>query len=115
MDVWNRLGKLGKGTLDWAGDVALGVTSLFGVKFAWDVFTAPFNDREEFNGFYNTIRQAGIDTAKNIGRPIGGVIAAADKTAQNLLREPLSAAFLFSGQREDGFKKAWEARNQISV
>jgi hypothetical protein len=114
MDVWNRLGKLGKGTLDWVGDVALGVTSLFGVKFAWDVSTALFNDREEFNGFYNTIRQAGIDTAKNVGRPIGGIIAAADKTAQNLLREPLSAAFLFAGQREDGFKKAWEARNQIS-
>jgi hypothetical protein len=113
MDVWNRLGKLSKGTLDWVSDVGLAAVSP--IKFLWDIGTAPFNDRQEFNGFYNTIRQAGIDLGKNIGRPIGGVIAAADKTAQNLLREPLSAAFLFAGQREEGFKKAWDARNQISV
>ena len=118
MEIWNRIGKLGKGTADWVGDVLLGAVSLTGAKFAWDVFTAPFNDREEFNGFYNTIRQAGLDTVKNVGRPIGGIIAAADKTAQNILREPLSAAFLVAGQQDfskSGLQRAWNARNEISI
>lgn len=116
MEVWNRLGKLAKGTADWVGDVGLAVVSP--AKFVWDIATAPFNDREEFNGFYNTIRQAGVDLGKNIARPLGGVIAAVDKTAQNILREPLSAAFLFAGQQDwskQGLSKAWNARNQISI
>jgi len=116
MEIWNRLGKLAKGTADWVGDVGLAVVSP--AKFIWDIGTAPFNDREEFNGFYSTIRQAGVDFGKNIARPLGGVIAAVDKTAQNLLREPLSAAFLVAGQRDfsaSGLKRAWEARNEVSV
>lgn len=118
MEIWNRLGKLSKGTADWIGDVGLGLVSLTGAKFAWDVFTAPFNDRKEFDGFYNTIRQAGLDTVKNIARPVGGVIAAVDKTAQNILREPLSAGLLFVGQKDwskQGLSNAWNARNQISI
>lgn len=118
MEVWNRLGKLAKGTADWVGDLALGAVSITGAKFVWDVATAPFNDREEFNGVTNTLRQAGIDTVKNIARPFGGVVAALDKTAQNVLREPLSAAFLFAGQQDwskTGLQKAWGARNQISI
>lgn len=118
MEIWNRIGKLSRGTADWVGDVLLGAVSLTGAKFAWDVFTAPFNDREEFNGFYNTIRQAGLDTVKNVGRPLGGIIAAADKTAQNILREPLSAAFLVAGQQDfsrSGLQRAWNARNEISI
>ena len=118
MEIWNRIGKLARGTTDWVGDVLLGAVSLTGIKFAWDVATAPFNDREEFNGFYNTIRQAGLDTVKNVGRPIGGIIAAADKTAQNILREPLSAAFLVAGQQDfsrSGLQRAWNARNEISI
>jgi hypothetical protein len=116
VELWNRLGKLAKGTADWVGDVGLAVVSP--AKFVWDVATAPFNDREEFNGFYNTLRQAGVDFGKNVARPLGGVIAAVDKTAQNLLREPLSAAFLFSGQGDisaNGLRKAWGARNEISI
>jgi len=118
VEIWNRIGKLARGTTDWVGDVLLGAVSLTGIKFAWDVATAPFNDREEFNGFYNTIRQAGLDTVKNVGRPIGGIIAAADKTAQNILREPLSAAFLVAGQQDfsrSGLQRAWNARNEISI
>ena len=116
MEIWNRIGRLAKGTADWVGDVGLAVVSP--AKFAWDIATAPFNDREEFNGFTNTLRQAGIDLGKNIGRPIGGIIAAADKTAQNLLREPLSAAFLATGQQDfskSGLQRAWNARNEISI
>lgn len=115
MEIWNRIGKLAKGTADWVGDVGLAVVSP--AKFLWDIGTAPFNDREEFNGFFNTVRQAGIDFGKNVARPIGGVVAAVDKTAQNLLREPLSAAFLYTGQGDlsgAGWSKAWNARNQIS-
>jgi hypothetical protein len=118
MEVWNRLGKLARGTADWVGDVALGAVSVTGAKFVWDVATSPFNDREEFNGFYNTIRQAGIDTVKNVARPFGGIIAAVDKTAQNVLREPLSAAFLYGSQKDwsaDGLRRAWNARNEISI
>ena len=116
MEVWNRIGKFARGTADWVGDVGLAIVSP--AKFVWDVTTAPFNDREEFNGFYSTIRQAGIDFGKNVLRPVGGVVAAIDKTAQNVLREPLSAAFLAAGQRDfsaSGLRKAWEARNEVSV
>ena len=116
MEIWNRIGNLARGTADWVGDVGLAVVSP--AKFVWDIATAPFNDREEFNGFTSTLRQAGIDLGKNIGRPIGGIIAAADKTAQNILREPLSAAFLVAGQQDfsrSGLQRAWNARNEISI
>lgn len=116
MELWNRVGKLAKGTADWVGDV--GLAFLSPAKFLWDIGTAPFNDREEFNGFYSTIRQAGTDFAKNVGRPLGGIIAAVDKTAQNIIREPLSAAFLAIGQQDfskSGLQKAWNARNEISI
>ena len=116
MEIWNRIGKLARGTADWVGDVSLAVVSP--ARFVWDIATAPFNDREEFNGFTNTLRQAGIDLGKNVGRPIGGIIAAADKTAQNILREPLSAAFLVAGQQDfskSGLQRAWNARNEISI
>jgi len=117
MEIWNRIGKLAKGTADWVGDVGLAVVSP--AKFLWDIGTAPFNDRQEFNGFYSTIRQAGIDFGKNLARPVGGIIAAVDKTAQNIIREPLSAAFLAANEpgmiTADGLKRAWNARNQISI
>jgi hypothetical protein len=113
MTVWNRIGNLAEGTKDWFGDIGLAAISLTGAKFAWDVATAPLNDREEYNGFFNSIKQAGIDTAKNIGRPIGGVIGAVTAINRNLVREPLSALALY-GQSGD-FKKSWDARNEISV
>jgi hypothetical protein len=119
MDIWNRIGDLAKGTRDWVGDVGLAAVSLTGAKFLWDMGTAPWNDRKEFNGFLNTVKQSTIDTFKNIGRPIGGIIGAVEATNRNLIREPLSAVTLF-GQRDpnmgisDSWKKAWEARNEIS-
>lgn len=51
MSVWNRLGNLAEGTKDWIGDIGLAAVSLTGAKFVWDVGTAGFNDREEYNGF----------------------------------------------------------------
>ena len=119
MDIWNRIGDLAKGTRDWVGDIGLAAVSLTGAKFLWDMGTAPWNDRKEFNGFLNTVKQSTIDTFKNIGRPIGGVLGAVEATNRNLIREPLSAVTLFA-QRDpnmgisDSWKKAWEARNEIS-
>lgn len=117
MDIWNRIGDLAKGTVDWVGDVGLGILAL--PKFAWDIGTAPWNDRKEYDSFLGTIKQAGIDLGKNLGRPIGGVIAAVEATNRNLIREPLSAVTLFAQRDEnmgisESWKKAWEARNEIS-
>lgn len=115
MNVWNRLGDLARGTKDWIGDIGLAAGAA--PKFVWDVATAPWNDRKEFNGFYNTIQQAGIDFTKNVARPIGGVIAAIDKTNQNLIRQPLSAALLYAQSDDksaDGWRRAWEAKDEIS-
>jgi hypothetical protein len=119
MNIWNRIGDLAKGTRDFGLDVALGFPPVAIAKFAWDIGTAPLNDREEFNGILSTFKQASIDLGKNLGRPIGGVIAAVEATNRNLIREPLSALTLFA-QRDadmgisDSWKKAWEARNEIS-
>jgi hypothetical protein len=117
MDIWNRIGDLAKGTRDWGADVGLALLSI--PKFAWDIGTAPLNDREEFDTVLGTLKQASIDFGKNVARPVGGVLAAVEATNRNLIREPLSAVTLFA-QRDgnmgisDSWKKAWEARNEIS-
>ena len=53
MSIWKKMDALKKGTIDWTRDVGLAFAS--GPKFFWDIVTAPWNDREEFNGFLNTI------------------------------------------------------------
>jgi hypothetical protein len=118
MSVWNNLGKLYKGTLGWIGDVAQ--VPFAPAKFVWDVFTAPLNDRPEYNGLVNTLQQAGTDFTKTLARPIGGVGAAVLHTTENI-RQVGSAAMLYAGQSEqqglgtDAFKKAWEAKDEISI
>ena len=117
MDIWNRVGDLVKGTRDWGLDVGLAIASPF--KFAWDIGTAPWNDRQEFDSFLGTLKQSSIDFGKNVARPVGGVLAAVEATNRNLIREPLSAVTLFAQRKGDGsisedWKKAWEARNEIS-
>ena len=117
MSIWNRIGDLAKGTRDWGLDVGLAIGAV--PKFAWDIATAPWNDREEFNGFINTAKQASIDLGKNLGRPLGGVLAGIEATNRNLIREPLAAVSLFAQSDKDlsiseNWKKAWEARNEIS-
>lgn len=119
MSIWNRIGDLAKGTRDWGLDVALSLPLISVPKFAWDIATAPLNDREEFNGILNTFKQASIDLGKNTLRPIGGVLAAVEVTNRNLLREPLSAVTLFAQNKgnesiSESWKKAWESRNEIS-
>ena len=117
MDIWNRIGDLAKGTRDFGLDIGLAIASP--AKFAWDIATAPLNDRKEFNGILSILKQSSIDFGKNLARPVGGVIGAIEATNRNLIREPLSAVTLFA-QRDpdmgisDSWKKAWEARNEIS-
>lgn len=117
MDIWNRIGDLAKGTRDWGLDIGLAISSP--VKFAWDIATAGWNDRKEYDTFLGTLKQSSIDFGKNIARPVGGVLGAIEATNRNLIREPLSAVTLFA-QRDadmgisDSWKKAWEARNEIS-
>jgi hypothetical protein len=115
MEIWNRLGNLAKGTADWVGDIGLGLVSP--VKFVWDITTAPWNDRKEFNGFTNTLKQATIDLGKNIGRPLGGVLGAIEATNRNIIREPASALLLGASDAKsvDDWKKAWNNRNKISA
>ena len=117
MDIWNRIGDLAKGTRDWGLDVGLAISSP--VKFAWDIATAGWNDRKEYDTFLGTLKQSTIDLAKNLGRPVGGVLGAIEATNRNLIREPLSAVTLFAQNKgdqsiSDSWKKAWEARNEIS-
>ena len=117
MDIWNRIGDLAKGTRDWGLDVGLAIASP--VKFAWDIATAGWNDRKEYDTFLGTLKQSTIDLAKNLGRPVGGVLGAIEATNRNLIREPLSAVTLFAQNKgdqsiSDSWKKAWEARNEIS-
>jgi hypothetical protein len=117
VSIWNRIGDLAKGTRDWGLDVGLAVAAV--PKFAWDMATAPWNDREEFNGFLNTLKQSTVDLGKNLGRPLGGVLAGIEATNRNLLREPLAAVTLFAQSDKDlsiseNWKRAWEARNEIS-
>ena len=122
MSLWNRLGSLGKGVLDWGGDVLLGNIIAAPAKFVWDMTTAFNNDREEFNGFRNILKQSTIDLGKNLGRPIGGVLAAIEVTNRNLIREPLSAGTQFGmatpGDKNlsaaERWQRSWENRNQIS-
>ena len=119
MNIWNRIGDLAKGTRDWGLDVALALPIISVPKFAWDIATAPWNDREEYNGILNTFKQASIDLGKNTLRPVGGVLAAVEATNRNLLREPLSAVTLFAQSDpnlsiSEAWKKSWEARNEIS-
>lgn len=123
MSVWDNIGRFNKGIQDWFKDVGLSIVS--GPKFVWDVVTAPFNDREEFNGLANTLRQAGLDYAKNISRPIGGVAAGIYATNKNILWEPLTALQLASREVDLGgktkeenitaWKKAWEARQEVPL
>jgi hypothetical protein len=115
MNIWNRLGDLAKGTRDWLGDIALGAVSLTGAKFAWDVFTAPVNSDEQFNGFFNTIKNAGVNTVKNVARPFGGVIGAAVAVGSSAVRQPLSAGLMFLAEPTQGLGKAIENRQEVSI
>jgi hypothetical protein len=127
MSVWNKLGDLGKGLGDWGKDV--GLMAVSGPKFFWDVATAPWNDRKEFNGFFNTITNATIDANKNVLRPFGGVLAAVAATNKNILREPLAAALSLPDEfslseglvnpmrrkkNQEQWKKAWDNRQEVS-
>lgn len=123
MSVWNNIDRFNKGMQDWFKD--LGLATVAAPKFIWDIVTAPWNDREEFNGVSNTLRQAAIDFGKNVGRPIGGAIAGIYHTNKNIIWEPLTAVALATEkvslstqtpeQAKNAWKEAWEARQEVSL
>ena len=123
MSVWGNINRLVQGTQDWLKDV--GLMTIAGPKFLWDIGTAPWNDREEFNGVANSLRQAGIDYGKNLGRPVGGLISGVYQTSKNVIWEPLTAlgaageTVSLSTQTPkeavEAWKKAWEARQEITL
>jgi len=133
MSVWKKMNDLTKGTIDWTRDV--GLSLIAGPKFFWDIATAPWNDRKEFNGFLNTISQATIDANKNTFRPLGGIVAANYATAKNILWEPAAAVTSFGLEAErtgtgltaglfdsevrkknqEQWKKAWDNRQEVPL
>ncbi|MFN9961028.1 MAG: hypothetical protein ACK55I_48735, partial [bacterium] len=66
-----------------------------------------------------------MDLGKNIGRPVGGLVAGIYQTNKNIIWEPLTAIALagetvsLGGQTKEenitGWKKAWEARNDVAL
>ena len=70
--IWNRIGDVAptvaKDATKFGGEV---LNSAQGIaNFAWDVFSAPWNDAEEYNGFSNTIKSAVNKNQKNIVHPL---------------------------------------------
>lgn len=65
-EFFKQVGTLGK---DIAG------AALAQPKFIWDVATAPWNDAEEFNGFTNTLKNAGGNWLTSTLRPVSDVAA----------------------------------------
>lgn len=74
---------------------------------AWDLATAPWNDKEEFNGFWNTVKTTGGRFASNVYAPFGTVASAAapavmpvlnkiDQINNELIRRPLTTFQLVS-------------------
>lgn len=116
MNIWDRIGVAAKGVTDWGKDVGLSTLSV--PKFAWDLATAPWNDKKEFDTVLGTIKKAGSDFGKNLARPYGGALAGITAFNSSIIYEPLTAVTLF-GQSDgntgisDAWKKSWEARNDI--
>jgi hypothetical protein len=85
VSVWNRIGDIastvGKSTTNtvgnlgkWAGEVAGGVGGT--ARFAWDVFSAPWNDAEEYNGFIQPFKTAAEKSGPDIVKPLASAAGA---------------------------------------
>lgn len=114
------------------GKFATDVVKSFGAApiAAWDLATAPWNDKEEFNGFWNTLKTTGGRFVSNVYAPIGDVASAVapavmpvlnkiDQINNTLIRRPLTTFQLVAGQgglegikqefNPEAWKKAWAA------
>lgn len=105
-----------------------GAAALAGPKFVWDVASAPWNDAEEFNGFKNTIVNAGADAIGTFIKPlttiaslpsVKPVLEKWDEINREYIREPLTTAQLVVAQGLDPFegsnwKKAYDQAQTTS-
>ena len=137
--IWNRIGDVAstvaKDATKFGGEV---LNSAQGIaNFAWDVFSAPWNDAEEYNGFSNTIKSAVNKNQKNIVQPLasaGGAIMKVpglqptleriNNINQQYIREPLTTWNLVQGDVLSGeasffdpneWKKAYQGAQDISL
>lgn len=115
--IWGRLGQLAKDT-GWA------VVS--GPRFAWDVVTAAGNDDPAYNGIRNTFVTAGKEAFGRVIKPLGDVselpvvkpaLEKLDTVNRNVVREPLSTAYLMLAQKNNPLDgSAWaESYNQAQT
>jgi hypothetical protein len=112
VSVWNRIGDiasgLGKGLFKFAKDVV--VSPFAGAKFAWDIGTAPWNDKAEYNGFMTTVKTAASGPGKTAILPLADAAGAVMKVPglgpalewinrvnRDYIREPLTTVALMSG------------------
>lgn len=91
-------------------------------KFIWDVATSPFNNAEEFNGVSNILKNSFGNLGKSVARPVVDVLEDINAVNQTVIREPLGTASLAiwdvrnnGGNFSDSWKKAWDARDEISL
>lgn len=117
MSIWNRIGDVATTAVNnaskFAGEVLNSGASI--AKFAWDIGTAPWNDREEYNGFVNTFKTAAKKEGPNIIKPLasaGGAVMKVPGVQPTLerinninreyIREPLTTVALVSGDLISG-------------
>lgn len=117
MSVWNRLGDLAttvtKNAVKFGGEL---VGSAKGIaRFSWDVFQAPWNDADEYNGFVQPFKTAAAKEGPRIVKPLasaGGAIMKVPYVAPALerinninreyIREPLTTFNLVQGDLNSG-------------
>lgn len=117
MSVWNRLGDLAttvtKNAVKFGGEL---VGSAKGIaRFSWDVFQAPWNDADEYNGFVQPFKTAAAKEGPRIVKPLasaGGAVMKVPYVAPALerinninreyIREPLTTFNLVQGDLNAG-------------
>jgi hypothetical protein len=117
LSFFNRLGDLAKD---------IGEAAYAAPKFVWDVTTAPWNDAEEFNGFKNTLVNAGGQALQRVIAPVANVASLPavkpvlqkwDEINREYIREPLTSAVLMAKDAENPLSgSAWkEAHDQAQT
>lgn len=113
MSVWNRIGDIAttvaKNTVKFGGELAGSAGST--ARFAWDVFSAPWNDAEEYNGFIQPFKTAAETEGKDIVKPLASAAGAIAKVPgvqpalerinyinQEYIRQPLATVALATGE-----------------
>ena len=142
--IWNRIGDVGHTAEKVASNAVKFGGEILGsgagiAKFAWDIFQAPWNDAEEYNGFIQPFKTAAEKEGKNIIKPLASAGGAVMKVPgvqpalerinhinQEYIREPLTTLNLVQGDIISGradlgdifnpneWKKAYTGAQDIS-